>query len=174
MPALDHLAGLFYPDMAELGQFEEVLAEGMPAGYRQLLAHHDHMTVALEAHHGCRMSVEVLASQRAGDYYSRKIILHRQTDGRVVLFGIPRINLSLVDDDVRREILDQQTPLARVLIDHNVLREVQLASLYRVTPGPDLCRCLGLPSPQPTYGRTAFIYCDGYPAVELLEIVAPE
>ena len=28
--------------------------------------------------------------------------------------------------------------------------------------------------PLATYGRTAFIYCDGYPAVELLEIVAPE
>ena len=43
-----------------------------------------------------------------------------------------------------------------------------------VTPGPDLCRLLGLAQPQTTYGRTAFIYCDGYPAVELLEIVAPQ
>ncbi len=174
MPALDHLAGLFYPDMAELGQFEEVLAEGMPAAYRELLAHHDHMTVWLEEHHGCKVDVEVLATQRTGDYYSRKIILHRQSDGQVVLFGIPRINLTLVDEDIQREILDQRAPLGRVLIEHNVLREVQLASLYRVMPGPDLCRCLGLEAPQTTYGRTAFIYCDGYPAVELLEIVAPE
>lgn len=174
MPALDHLAGLFYPDLAELGQFEEVLAEQMPAGYRQLLAHHDHMTVSLEEHHGCKVDVKVLATQQTGDYYSRKIILHRQSDGRVVLFGIPRINLALVDDQVREEIIGQQAPLGRVLIEHNVLREVQLASLYRVTPGPDLCRCLGLGQPQTTYGRTAFIYCDGYPAVELLEIVSPE
>lgn len=174
MPALDHLAGLFYPDAAALGQFEEVLAEAMPPEYRRLLAHHDHMTVSLEAHHGCQVNVEVLDTERSGDYYSRKIILHRQSDGRVVLFGIPRINLRLVDDQVREEILSQQTPLGRVLIDHNVLREVQLASLYRVTPGPDLCRLLGLAQPQTTYGRTAFIYCDGYPAVELLEIVAPQ
>lgn len=174
MPALDHLAGLFYPDMAELGLFEEVLAEGMPPEYRELLAHHDHMTVSLEQHHGCRVDVEVLDTQRTGDYYSRKIILHRQSDGRVVLFGIPRLNLTLVDDEVRREILSGTAPLGRVLIEHNVLREVQLASLYRVTPGPALCRCLGLDSPQITYGRTAFIYCDGYPAVELLEIVSPE
>ncbi|MEX2026540.1 MAG: hypothetical protein WEH44_04550 [Pirellulaceae bacterium] len=174
MPALDHLAGLFYPDTAELGLFEEVLAEAMPSEYRELLAHHDHMTVSLEQHHGCRVEVEVLASERAGDYYSRKIILHRQSDGRVVLFGIPRINLTLVDEDIQREILGQQAPLGRVLIEHNVLREVQLASLYRVTPGPDLCRCLNLAAPQTTYGRTAFIYCDGYPAVELLEIVSPE
>jgi chorismate-pyruvate lyase len=131
------------------------------------------MTVSLEQHYGCRVDVEVLTSQQTGDYYSRKIILHRQTDARVVLFGIPRINLTLVDDQVRREILDQQAPLGRVLIEHNVLREVQLASLYRVTPGPELRRVFGLAAAETTYGRTAFIYCDGYPAVELLEIVSP-
>ena len=50
----------------------------------------------------------------------------------------------------------------------------QLASLYRVMPGPDLCQLFGLQAPLATYGRTAFIYCDGFPAVELLEIVPPE
>ena len=43
-----------------------------------------------------------------GDYYSRKIVLHRQSDGRPVLFGIPRLNLRLVDDDVREEILSER------------------------------------------------------------------
>ena len=174
MPALDYLASLFYSDLAELGAFEEVLVEALPDPYRTLLAHHEHMTVAVERHHGCPVDVEVLIASRDGDYYSRKIILHLQSDRRVVLFGIPRLNLRLVDDQVKAEILGQNKPLGRVLIDHNVLREVQLASLYRVTPGPDLCRLFGLQSPLATYGRTAFIYCDGYPAVELLEIVAPE
>jgi len=174
MPALDHLAGLFYADLAELGTFEEVLTEAVPQPYRSLLAHHEHMTVSVEQHHGSPVDVEVIAASRSGDYYSRKIILHRQSDRRVVLFGIPRLNLRLVDDEVQREILSESKPLGRVLIEHNVLREVQLASLYRIMPGPDLCRLLVLDQPRPTYGRTAFIYCDGYPAVELLEIVAPE
>jgi len=174
MPALDHLAGLFYTELSELGSFEEVLAEAMPEPYRRLLAHHEHMTVSTEKHHGCKVDVEVIAAKRSGDYYSRKIILHRQSDRRVVLFGIPRLNLRLVDDDVRREILSEMKPLGRVLIEHNVLREVQLASLYRVLPGLDLCKLFGIEQPLATYGRTAFIYCDGYPAVELLEIVAPE
>lgn len=174
MPALDHLAGLFYADMAELGSFEEVLVEAVPEPYRTLLAHHEHMTVAVEGHHGSPVDVEVLTANRSGDYYSRKIILHRQSDRQVVLFGIPRLNLRLVDDDVRREILGETAPLGRVLIAHNVLREVQLASLYRVTPGSDLRGLFGLDQPRPTYGRTAFIYCDGYVAIELLEIVAPE
>ncbi len=174
MPALDHLASLFYADLAELGAFEEVLAEAVPEPYRKLLAHHEHMTVAVEQHHGCKVDVEVLATRDDGDYYSRKIVLHRQTDRAPVLFGIPRINLRLLADDVRQEIIGQTAPLGRVLIEHNIMREVQLASLYRVQPGPDLRRLMNLTPSTATYGRTAFIYLDGYPAVELLEIVSPQ
>lgn len=174
MPALDHLVGLFYKQIEELGAFEEVPAQSVPQPYRRLLAHHEHMTVSVERHHGCKVDVEVLSAEQKGDYYWRKIVLHRQSDRQAVLFGIPRLNLRLVDEEVREEIISQRTPLGRVLINHNVLREVQLASLYRVTPGPELMRLFGIKAPQTTYGRTAFIYCDGFPAVELLEIVSPE
>ena len=173
MPALDHLASLFFAKMQELGSFEEVQPESMPPVYRDLLAHHDHMTVAMERQHGCQVGVEVLQTLQDGDFYARKIVLHRQSDNKPVLFGVPRINLRLVDDQVRKEILSKLTPLGRVLIEHNVMREVQLASLYRVEPGPELCRLLNLSPQQTTFGRTAFIYCDGYPCIELLEIVAP-
>jgi chorismate-pyruvate lyase len=173
MPALDHLAGLFYPSMGDLGSFAEVLVLQTPEPYRTLLAHHEHMTVSVERFHGSPVDVQVLNTKRDGEYYSREIVLHRQSDRKAVLFGIPRLNLMLLGDDVRQEILAEQTPLGRVLIDHNVLREVQLASLYRVEPGPALCRLFGLEKPQTTYGRTAFIYLDGYLAIELLEIVAP-
>src|SRR5436190_10008448 len=174
MPALYHHASMIYENLAELGTFEEVLAQGLPQPYRRLLAHHEHMTVSVETHHGCPVDVEVITAKQSGDYYSRKIVLHRQSDRRVVLVGIPRLNLRLVDDDVRHEILSENKPLGRVLIDHNVLREVQLASLYRIVPGRDLRELFELADPLATYGRTAFIYCDGYPAVELLEIVMPE
>ena len=174
MPALDHLAGLFYSDTVELGTFEEVLVESMPTAYRELLAHHEHMTVAVERHHGCKVDVEVLTTRTDGDFYSRKIVLHLQSNRKTVLYGVPRINLRLMGEDVQREILSEKIPLGRVLIEHNVMREVQLASLYRITPGEELCRLLGLAQPEVTYGRTAFIYCDGYPAIELLEIVSPE
>jgi chorismate-pyruvate lyase len=174
MPALDHLASLFYDDLALLGHFEEIVAEAMPEPYRGLLAHHQHMTVAMERHHGGPVEVQVLTSRRDGEYYSRKIVLRRHGDGRVVLFGIPRLNLQLLDEAVRQELLAERKPLGRLLIEHGVLREVQLASLYRVQLGPDLARLFQRPLGETTYGRTAFLYCDGYLAVELLEIVAPE
>ena len=43
-----------------------------------------------------------------------------------------------------------------------------------ITPGPDMMQWFGLKTPAITYGRLAIIHCDGQPAVELLEIVAPE
>ena len=39
--------------------------------------------------------------------------------------------------------------------------------------GEDLAAIFGVTPGSVTYGRTALIYCNGKPAVELLEIVAP-
>ncbi len=91
----------------------------------------------------------------------------------VVQFGIMRLDFSCVDPAVRREIESQRTPLGRILIEHNVLREVHLTRLYKVTPGEDLRRLFGMQPGEITFGRTALIHFDGEPAVELLEIVAP-
>jgi hypothetical protein len=77
-------------------------------------------------------------------------------------------------DEVRREIESQTTPLGRILIRHNVLREVELCKLWRVEPGQELCRLFKIALAAMTFGRTALIHCNGQPAIELLEIVAPE
>ena len=74
---------------------------------------------------------------------------------------------------MRAEIESQNTPLGRILIEHNVMRQVQLISLWKVAPGEELRKLFGLADADVTYGRTALIYCNGVPAVELLEIVAP-
>lgn len=174
-PHLPDLVGLFYERPEDLGRFEQVsLAADVPQPYRHLLAHDAHMTVTVEEFHGCKVDVRVLASRRDKNFYSRKILLTRQSDGQVVQFGIPRLNMVFLDEEVRREIESETKPLGRVLIDHNVLREVQLVALWSVQPGPDLCRMFGLDAPQTVYGRTALIYCNGEPAIELLEIVAPQ
>lgn len=173
-PSLHDLIRLFYEQPRDLGAFEPIAsAADVPEPYRHLLAHHKHMTVTVEEFHGSKVDVQVLATLRDKNFYSRKILLTRQSDGRVVQFGIPRLNMDYLDEEVRREIESQAKPLGRVLIDHNVLREVQLAALWKVQPGPDLCRMFGLAEPQTLFGRTALIYCDGEPAIELLEIVAP-
>ena len=173
-PHLPDLVGLFYDQPRELGTFEPISAAEIPQPQRRLLAHNKHMTEIVEQFHGCKVDVQVLASRRDNGLYSRKILLTRQSDGAVVQFGIPRLHTEYLDEEVRREIESESKPLGRVLIEHNVLREVQLAALWKVQPGPDLCRMFGLTTPQVAYGRTALIYCNGEPAIELLEILTPQ
>lgn len=172
-PDLDALIALFYARPEELGRFEEVDSHALDRDYRMLLAHDSHMTVTVERFHNGPVDVQVLESQLTGEHYARKILLTRQSDGGVVQFGIMRLDFSCVSPKVRREVESQQTPLGRVLIQNNVLREVHLTKLWKVTPGSDLCRLFGISPGQITYGRTAVIHCDGEPAVELLEIVTP-
>jgi chorismate-pyruvate lyase len=172
-PDLDRLVGLFYKQPDELGRFEEVGSHELARDYRMLLAHDSHMTVTVERFHNGPVDVRVLETRMTGTHYARKILLTRQSDGGGVQFGIMRLDFSCVTPAVRREVESQKAPLGRILIEHNVLREVHLTKLWKVSLGDDLARHFSLPSGEITYGRTAVIHCDGEPAVELLEIVAP-
>lgn len=172
-PDLDTLVALFYDRPEQLGRFEEVESRELARDYRMLLAHDSHMTVTVERFYNGPVDVKVLDSQISGDHYARKILLTRQSDGGVVQFGIMRFDFSCVSPQVRREVESQQTPLGRILIQHNVLREVHLTKLWKVTPGEDLRQLFGMAPGQITYGRTAVIHCNGEPAIELLEIVSP-
>jgi hypothetical protein len=172
-PDLDELVGLFYEDRNALGQLEEVSAGQLPSEYQRLLYHQEHMTVAMEALYESLVQVEVLETRLTETHYSRKILLRRQDNDHVVQFGIMRINLGCISDDVRDEIISQKRPLGRILVRHNLLRMIRLDRLWRITPGEDLCGLFGLASPVDTFGRTAGIDLDGVPAVEVLEIVAP-
>jgi len=173
LPDLATLVALFYENPEELGVFDQVEAAEIPTPYRELLDHNAHMTVTMEDFHGGPVDVRVLATRHDGSLYSRKILLSRQYDGRVVQFGIPRLNLDVLAPEVRTEIESQRTPLGRVLIKHNVLREVELVALWRVKMGGDLARLFGQRAAETVYGRTALIHLNGEPAVELLEIAAP-
>lgn len=170
-PDLRVLVDLFYPAPALLGEFQEVEARDVPEPFRRLLAHDEHMTVTVEAECGEPVDVSVLAVHTTPTHYSRKIVLHRHSNREVVLFGLVRLNVGFLGDDVRREIESQGTPLGRILIRHNVMRHVKLLSLWRVEAGADLRAAFRQPELTTCFGRTALIYCNGIPAVELLEIV---
>jgi hypothetical protein len=169
---LQGLLALF-PPADYLDGFEIVPADEVPEPYHSLLVHDEHMTVTVEAHHGGLVDVHVLDRNVTGDAYARKILLTLQRTGRVVQFGIMRIDLQFCTAAVREEIRAAHTPLGRILIEHNVLRQIKPVAFLRVVPGPDLIGWFGLDGPRPTYGRLAMLHCDGKPAVELLEIVAP-
>lgn len=163
-----------FPSESYLQQYEFVRADDVPEPYRRLLVHEHHMTVTVEAHHGRLVDVRVLDKKIEGDSYARKILLALEGTGRIVQFGLVRIHLNYCSAPVRAAILSEKTPLGRILIEHDVLRRIEPTGFLRIVPGPDMMRWFGLSHPETTYGRTALIHCDGRPAVELLEIVAPE
>src|SRR5262245_44560244 len=133
-PDLDTLVRLFHDGRSALGVFAPVESGQMPAVYRALLSHEHHMTVTVEAHYGCPVDVRVRARNITPTHYAREIVLTRQSDGRPVQYGIVRINLASLSPEVTAEIRSERTPLGRILIQHEVLREVHLFDLYRITP----------------------------------------
>ena len=171
---LETLIGLFYGQVDELASFTPRHFSEMPTVYRRLLAHTGHMTVTVEDRHASPVDVHVLQIHQTPTHYSRKILLRRQSDQRVVQFGIVRLALDTLEPPAREEILSQRTPLGRVLIEHGVMRAVQLLGLWEVSCGNELAEHFGTSVGHTTFGRTALIYCNGEPAIELLEIVAPE
>jgi chorismate-pyruvate lyase len=173
MPNLDDLVRIFYTDARTLGRFSPTQPGEMPPAYAELLAHDDHMTVTVEAFHRTPVDVQVLDSRLTPPFYSRKILLKRQSDGQVVQFGIVRLDFRYLEPEVQEEILATKSPLGRILIQHDVMRKVELVELWRVEAGPDLAACLKIQAGDTVYGRTALIHCNGEPAVELLEIVTP-
>src|SRR5262249_2589859 len=148
-------------------------ASALPEPYRGLLAHTDHMTVTMEALYGSPVDVRVLKSERLGDFYHRRIVLTIQSTGRVVQYGLVRIDLSLCSPPVPSGILLQDPPLGRILIEHNVLRRIEPTAFLRIDPGPTLTQALQLAKPEPLYGRTGVIFCDDRPAIAVLEVPAP-
>jgi chorismate-pyruvate lyase len=169
----EEMIAIYYEDAMELGSFRRVTSEQVPELYRNLLNHTNHMTVTVESYHASPVDVEVLRSDFVDGHYRREILLKTQSKGLVVQYGIVQLNTKYLSEGPRREILSHKKPLGRVLIEHNVMREIELFALLEVHCGRVLARAFDVPEGTVTYGRTALLHCDNDPAIELLEIVRP-
>ena len=95
-------------------------------------------------------------------------------DQAVVLFAIVRVTRALLAPEIRDAIEAERIPLGRILIRSELLRHVRLLSLWKVEPGEELCRIFRFAEPRTCFGRTALMYCDTVPIIELLEIVTAD
>ena len=172
-PDLQTLFGLFF-DADQTPECLPVAPQDVPPPYRDLLVHTHHMTVTMESFHHDRVTVQVLAVRQTPDWYARKILLRKQSDGTVVQFGLVRIRLRFCSDPVKEKILEQKTPLGRILIEHNVLRRIEPKLYFRIPPQAVLEEWFGPQAAgRETYGRMGVIFCDEQPAIEVIEIAAP-
>ena len=156
-----------------MAHVEHIPAALTPEPYKSLLVHDKHMTVTMESYHGCSVDVRVLEERLDGDDYCRKILLLKSGTQTVVQFGIVRLHLQFVSPAVRDEILAGQIPLGRVLINHNVLRQIDLGAILKIEPGPQMQEYFRCGPQDIVYGRLATIFCDERPAIDLLEVSAP-
>jgi chorismate-pyruvate lyase len=152
----------------------QVAPEAVPEPARTLLVHRGHMTEALEARHRAPLTLAVVEDRLGDGVYWRKILLHARE--KLVEYGVVRIYLRYLPEAVADEILSRRTPLGRVLISHNVLRQVD-PKWYVEIPTPELVAHFGVPpeagaaAPPHLFGRVGIIHCNNEPAIELLEVV---
>ncbi len=170
----EDLLGLFPEAESTFEGLRILPGEEVPEPYHGLLVHEHHMTVTLEAFHGCPVQLTVREVRRSGDDYARRLMLTAGENGPVVLVGIVRIRLQYCTEKVRREIIEAKRPLGRILMENGVLRRIQAEEFVSVDLRNGLGELFGAPTTaHRTYGRLAIIFCDEQPAIELLEIVAP-
>ncbi|MDA0253740.1 MAG: hypothetical protein O3A18_02540 [Planctomycetota bacterium] len=175
------LVGFFHPSEAGFGAVAAVAAADLPAAARALLDHHNHMTVAMERFHGGPVGLEVLHRREdAAGRYAREILLTRPDPrgggSRSVQYGIVRIDLSRLAPAESEAVRSESIPLGRILLSAGLMTDVHHVALLRIAPGPQLGQYFAAASPAApeTFGRVAEIGLDGVPAIELLEILAPD
>jgi chorismate-pyruvate lyase len=144
-----------------------------PEPYKSMLVHEHHMTVTMEKYHHSPVEVRILDRKDSEGLYCRKIILVKEGTDEVVQFGIVKFNFEYVTPQVKEEIVEENIPLGRVLINHNVLRHIDLGAIIKFEAGPGLAKYLQMDEKAETYGRMATIFCNHQPAVDLLEISRP-
>ena len=163
------VAASFGPHL--LSDYEPITAESLSEPYRTLLHHNDHMTAVLYRYHGCAVELRVLQQSLLHDIYSRFILLTAEGTDEVLETGVVKINLELLEEAVRDEIVAGGKPLGNILIDHEVMRRIQPKWYMRLPAGCPLVDPFGGGVGE-AYGRVGVIYCDHQPAIELLEVVA--
>jgi chorismate-pyruvate lyase len=168
----DDFASLF-PLADAITGVEPVPASMLPEPYCGLLNHTKHMTVTVEKYFRDTVDVEVEDWDQDGDFYSRRILLRTRTNKQYVQFGVVRIDLSVLTEPVRQQILSGRLPLGRVLIDHNVLTDVKPVAFLKVSLGPRLTTAFDCQYPATTFARIGQIAANGRPAIDVLEVLRP-
>jgi len=168
--ALQTMWDLILPHVP-LPRCTEARVASMPFPFSKLLPFNHHMTHTLEAHFQQPTKLQVYSSKKTDDVYARAITLsieNSRAGGELkIQFAILCVYLQYVPPQARKEILEEKIPMGRILKQNNIATHVQLQSVIKVQESEELSKHITLP----TYGRTALIFCDGKPAIHVLEIL---
>lgn len=171
LSALAALGDGLFDDAGWLQHCEEVPADEIPLPSGNLLVHNRHMTATLNAHYGQSVALRVLDHRHEATQYFRKILLTVDGGQRVVEFGIVRLNLDVLPDSARQDVIDRKLPLGEIFAQYDVLTRVEPRWYLRFASRSPIVQYFAPQPPREAYGRLGVIYCESQPAVELLEVV---
>ncbi len=158
----------------DLPLIEQKNAEELPEPYRQLLVHERDMTSTLESFHNETIALKVMSRKQRGDHYYREVILVRSRDQKPVEFGAIKINLNLFPPGARRQILEENAPLGRILHEYGIADSSRPKAYLRFKPDAFMQTALQAAKSEWLYGRrNTLLDPQIRPLAEIVEILPP-
>ncbi len=159
----------------ELPAIEPIKGEAMPEPYNTLLVHQDDMTPTLQNFHRDSIHVHALHAEERDDFYFREVLLELDETQRPVEYGAIKINLSLVPENTRKEIIEARLPLGQILFAHEVPHASRPKAFLKVQADEHITGTLRLEGTPTLYGRRNTLTDKaGHPLAEIVEILPPE
>jgi chorismate-pyruvate lyase len=174
-PSLLYPLDEFYAEARlALPPVQQVEGPDIPEPCRQLLVHDSDMTPTLEAFHGERIHLRVLARRLDGNAYARQVVLTLNGSARPVEFGAIVIHLEHFPPAAREAILEGRRPLGTILHDYHIAHQSRPLSFIRLTSDRLMNEALHLPEPQALYGRRNVIWdAEENQLANIVEILPP-
>ncbi|NUQ61422.1 MAG: hypothetical protein HUU20_02970 [Pirellulales bacterium] len=153
----------------------EVIDPGdIPEPYRTLLVHASDMTSTLTDYHGEPIKLDVVERVVGSGWLARCSILEVARTGRPVEFGVIRIDLSLLHEPVRRQVLEGRVPLGGLLNECGIGYRSCPGGFLRVKSNGTMNQAFHLPRPTWLYGRCNCLSdLAGRTIAEVVEILPP-
>ena len=155
----------------EVPRVEVVQPEDIPLPYRSLLVHDIDMTLTLERHFGGRVALRPLSTFIEGGSYFRRVLLVHEYAGQPVEMGAIRMQLDAFSDEIRRQILENEAPLGRILRDGRFEYASRVMAFLAVTPNPEMMGVFWMREPRVLYGRRTEVMRKGARIGDIVEVL---
>lgn len=165
----------FYAQTGQtLPNIESINGALLPEPYKSLLVHNDDMTPTLENFYGSKVHLEVLRRQQRDHFYFRQVLLLLDNSEQPVEFGAIKINLALFPAAARREILEEQFPLGRILSAHSIAHHSRPKAFLKIDPDAYIRSGFNLRGKPVLYGRrNTLVDPTQRSLAEILEVLPP-